>query len=129
MQDQKEFKLLRSSCSIQDILSALTDSNTGISFISRSAPLPQTTFVSAEAILWLMEHVEGVVSEKRAISIMEDMLARNMIRHASGDSKMRFLYGFYLYYIVEKDLSTSSPYQGDRDAFKCDWIEVRNNFC
>ena len=48
-----------------------------------------------------------------------------MIRHASGDFKMRFLYGFYLYYVVEKDSSSnSSPYQGDRDAFKCDWIEV-----
>ena len=50
--------------------------NTGISFITKNAPLPQSTFVSAESILWLMEHVEGVMSEKRAISIMEDMLAR-----------------------------------------------------
>ena len=54
----------------------MTNSNTGITFITRSSPLPQTTFVAAESILWLMEHVEGVGSERRAISIMEDMLAR-----------------------------------------------------
>ena len=68
--------MLRSSCSVQEILEAMTNPNTGLAFITRSAPLPQTTFVSAESILWLMEHVEGVLSERRAISIMEDMLAR-----------------------------------------------------
>ena len=97
--------------------------STGLTFINKNAPLPSTTFVSAEAILWLMEHVESVASERRAISIMEDMLARNMIRHASGDSKFRFLYGFYLYYMVEKD-NNSSSYLGDKYAFNSDWIEV-----
>ena len=123
-QDQKDFKLLRASCTLQDIVEAMLNPNTGLSFICRSAPLPATTFVSAEAILWLMEHVESVASERRAIAIMEDMLARNMVRHASGDAKIRFLYGFHLYYILDKDVGTSSPYQGDGYAFKCDWIEV-----
>ena len=108
----------------QTILEAMKNPNTGLSFICRTAPLPATTFVSAEAILWLMEHVESVASERRAIAIMEDMLARNMVRHASGDAKIRFLYGFHLYYILDKDVGTSSPYQGDGYAFKCDWIEV-----
>jgi len=54
---------------------------------------------------------------------MEQMLARNLIRHCSGDtSRQSFMYGFHLYYVLEKD--HSSPYQGDRFAFKCDWIEV-----
>jgi len=122
-QDQKDFKLLRSSCTIQEILDAMLSPSTGLTFINKNAPLPSTTFVSAEAILWLMEHVESVASERRAISIMEDMLARNMIRHASGDSKFRFLYGFYLYYMVEKD-NNSSSYLGDKYAFNSDWIEV-----
>ena len=79
--------------------------------------------MSAEAVLWLMEHVENISTERKAISIMEQMLARNLIRHCSGDtSRQSFMYGFHLYYVLEKD--HSSPYQGDRFAFKCDWIEV-----
>ena len=97
--------------------------NTGISFVSKTAPLPQSTFVSAEAVMWLMEHVEGVSSEKRAIGIMEQLLDQNCIRHASGDSRVKFRYGFYLYSMVEKD-QPSPAYQGDSLAFSNDWIEV-----
>ena len=80
--------------------------------------------MSAEAVLWVMEHVENISTEKKAISIMEQMLSRNLIRHCSGDTskQQKFMYGFYLYYILEKE--NNSPYQGDRFAFKCDWIEV-----
>ena len=71
-----------------------------------------------------MEHVENVSTEKKAISIMEQMLSRNLIRHCSGDtSRQTFMYGFYLYYILDKE--NSSPYQGNMFAFRCDWIEVR----
>ena len=95
-----------------------------MSFISKSSPLPSNTFLSAEAVLWLMEHVENVSTEKKAISIMEQMLSRNLIRHCSGDtSRQTFMYGFYLYYILDKE--NSSPYQGNMEAFRCDWIEVR----
>ena len=66
-QEQKDFKLLRSSCSMQEILEAMRNPNTGLSFVSKNTTsLPQSTFVSAEAVMWLMEHVEGVTSEKRA---------------------------------------------------------------
>lgn len=122
-QDNKDFKLLRSSCTMQEILEAMRNPNTGISFISKTPPLPNTTFVSVDAIMWLMEHVEGVSSEKRAIAIMEQMLEQHCIRHASGDSRVRFRYGFYLYYLVEKDGSVPA-YQGDSAAFRADWIEV-----
>ena len=97
----------------------------GLSFISKSPPLPPTSFLSAEAVLWLMEHVENVSTEKKAVSIMEQMLSRNLIRHCSGDtSRQTFMYGFYLYYILDKE--NSSPYQGNMEAFRCDWIEVRS---
>ena len=63
--------------------------NTGLSFVSKNTPLPQSTFVSAEAVMWLMEHVEGVTSEKRAIGMMETILDQGSIRHASGDNRIR----------------------------------------
>ena len=80
--------------------------------------------MSAEAVFWVMEHVENISTEKKAVSIMEQMLSRNLIRHCSGDaSRQTFMYGFYLYYILDKE--NSSPYQGNMYAFRCDWIEVR----
>ena len=84
--------------------------------------LPPTTFVSAEAVLWLMEHVEvnfihkksngeiisrflsqGIESEEMAISKLDDMVTNNMIRHASGDTTHKFVYGFYLFYLLSSD--------------------------
>jgi len=122
-QENKDFKLLRSSCTMQEILEAMRNPNTGISFISKTTPLPSTTFVSVDAVMWLMEHVEGVTSEKRAIGMMEQMLEQNYIRHASGDSRVKFRYGFYLYYLPDKDGAVPA-YQGDSVAFRADWIEV-----
>ena len=110
---------------MQDIKEAMLAPGTGLTFISKTSPLPATTFVAAEAILWLMEHVESVAGERRAITIMEDMIAKHIVRHASGDPRARFLYGFHLYFIVEREGSLgSSPYQGDMWAFRSDWIEV-----
>ena len=54
---------------MQEILEAMRNPNTNtrLSIVSKNTPsLPQSTFVSAEAVMWLMEHVEGVTSEKRA---------------------------------------------------------------
>ena len=101
----------------------MCNSITGLSFVSKSPPLPSSTFVSAEAVMWLMEHVEGVTTEKRAIVMMEELVEQNLIRHASGDSRIKFTYGFYLYFIVDKD-ANSNAYQGDYLAFSNDWIEV-----
>ena len=99
---------------------------TGLAFLARNSPLPSTTFVSAEAVMWLMEHVEGVCNEKRGIVMMEQLLEQNYIRHASGDTRVRFRYGFYLYCLVEKDNMGALSYQGDIHAFSNDWIEVRS---
>merc|ERR1719378_1515539 len=38
-QDQKDFKLLRSSCTIQEILDAMLSPSTGLTFINKNAPL------------------------------------------------------------------------------------------
>ena len=126
-QDNKDFKLLRSSCTIQEILDSMRNPNTGLSCISKTSPLPQSTFVSAEAVMWLMEHVEGVSTERRAIAIMEQMMDQNYIRHASGDPEVKFQYGFFLFAFVEKEQAPPS-YQGDSVAFSNDWIEVREAF-
>ena len=92
-QDQKDFRLLRSSCSLGEILEAMKNPNTGLSFLScKNTPLPATTFVSTEAVLWLLEHVEGVVGEREAVALMERMLAAGMVCHGSGNPTHPFLF-------------------------------------
>ena len=45
-QENKDFKLLRSSCTMQKILEAMRNPNTGISFISKTSPLSITTLLA-----------------------------------------------------------------------------------
>ena len=92
---------------------------TGISFISKTPSLPNTTFVSVDAVMWLMGHVEGVTREKRAIGMIEQMLEQNYIRHASGDNRVKFRFVFYLYYLLEKVGGVGVP------AYQCDIVAFR----
>lgn len=130
--EQKDLKLLRSSCTLTEILEAMRNPNTGLCYLTQPnkgggcGVLPPTSFVSGEAVLWLMEHVEGVWGEREAVSVGQRMLDKNMIRHASGDPRHEFIYGFYLYYLVPADLKdpNMNQYHGSVEAFQHDWIEV-----
>ena len=106
--------------------------NTGLSFVcAKSTALPPTTFVSTEAVLWLLEHLEGATSERAALEVMQEMLAAGLVRHASGSTGHPFLYGFYLYYVVERGQDgreVASRYGGDTEAFSSDWVEVGLEF-
>jgi len=130
-QEHKDFKLLRSTCTLAEIQEAMKNPNTGLTFVSKQTVLPSTTFVSAEGVLWLMEHVEGIHSEAKAINLMDEMLSKNMIRHASGDPRQKFVYGFYLFFLLssaEKEQPITSLYGGDLESFQNDWIEVELKF-
>jgi hypothetical protein len=43
----------------------------GVGFLTHHPSLPSCTFVSADAVLWLIRHVEGVLHEEKAVDIME----------------------------------------------------------
>jgi len=97
--------------------------NTGLAFLaSKATTLPPTTFVSTEAVLWLLEHVEGVEGEAAAIEVMQGLLAAGLVCHASGNPSHPFVYGFYLYFVPEG--KERGQYQGDMEAFSSDWVEV-----
>ena len=98
-----QFKLLRAHCTLTEVLEGMQNPTTGLAFLARNSPLPSTTFVAAEAVLWLLDRVEGVTTEARATSMLERMVEQGLVRHASGDPRVRFIYGFYLYYVVQGD--------------------------
>ncbi|XP_057336662.1 GATOR complex protein Iml1 isoform X5 [Microplitis mediator] len=122
-----EMMNLKSNASNIEILEALKNVQSGISFLTPHPSLPSQTFVSADAAQWLNNHIEGGVNIQQAIKIMESMITDKLICHASGDFSKPFVFGFYLYHIVQdKDnYKGSDPLPlGDLQSFENEWVEV-----
>ncbi|XP_071445788.1 GATOR complex protein Iml1 isoform X2 [Hetaerina americana] len=126
-----EIRRLRSSVTNAEILEAMkAPGSAGVGFISQHPGLPSMTFVSADMVLWLMAHVEGVDSSAKAVAIAESMIQKDqLICHASGDFTQPFIVGFYLYHVVqqEKDAQKDPDYVaplGCHESFINEWIEV-----
>lgn len=62
---------LKSTATLSEILEALRNTVTGVGFLTHHPSLPSYTFVSADAVIWLICHVEGVPNEEKAVDIME----------------------------------------------------------
>jgi len=77
----------------------------GVGFFGSHAGLPSCTFSSADAVAWLVNHVDGVTNGAAATAIMVAMLKEKLVCHASGDETHPFIIGFYLYHVCtsEKD--------------------------
>jgi hypothetical protein len=126
---ENEFKLLRSSCSNEEIIETMRSGPSGLTTLPKQEALPNNTFVSADAVVWLIDHVEGVADEATAVKVMSTMLNEELICHASGNPGHPFIHGFYLYFFVTKEKDGGSVYNGDWESFQADWIEVELDFC
>ncbi|XP_057176797.1 GATOR complex protein DEPDC5 isoform X5 [Triplophysa rosa] len=94
---------LSSSSTLMEILEAIKHPTTGVQLLPEQRGLPPNCFVSAEVVHWLVSTVENVATQGIAVEIMQKMLDDGLITHASGDAMRTFVYGFYLYRIVDKD--------------------------
>ncbi|XP_012252064.2 GATOR complex protein Iml1 isoform X6 [Athalia rosae] len=123
-----EVSKLKSNASNAEILEAMRAPHTGIGFLTQHPSLPSLTFVSAEAVQWLNNHIEGGVTVEKAIGIMEGMIRERLICHASGSYDKPFILGFYLYHMVQdKDGQKDKEYfppLGDLQSFENEWVEV-----
>ena len=97
----------------------------GLNFFTRVPGLPPFTFVAYEAIVWLTDRVTGVDTHARATELMETMLDKRLIIHASGDLDHPFVNGFFFFSIVQDITQFSSPYNGDSETFRNDWTEIK----
>lgn len=61
--------LLRTSATTAEILEAMKHPITGIGFLTMQQNLPSQTFVSADAVTWLINHMEGVIAIERGIQV------------------------------------------------------------
>lgn len=132
--EDNEIKKLSEDTSDLEIIQAMKNPQDGLNFLTK-AGWPSCTFISFEAVSWIMEHVEGIVVEQQAITILQNFIDRDLIYHVSRSKEHPFIYGFYLYYIAstnEKDGSRT----WDRDEFnekeaiylfEREWMEVELN--
>ena len=97
----------------------------GLNFFSKAPGLPPFTFIAYEAIIWLTERVNGVDTHAKAIELMETMINKRLIIHASGDLGHPFVNGFFFFTIVQDVAQFSSPYNGDSETFRNDWTEIK----
>ncbi|XP_062284476.1 GATOR1 complex protein DEPDC5 isoform X2 [Scomber scombrus] len=99
---------LSSSSTLMEILEAIKHPTTGVQLLPEQKGLPLNCFISAEVVHWLVNNVEGVVTQGMAVDVMQKMLDEGLVTHASGDAMRTFVYGFYFYRIVgEKDVPSS----------------------
>ncbi|XP_076220694.1 GATOR complex protein Iml1 isoform X2 [Nomia melanderi] len=123
-----EMMKIKSTAPNNEILEAMKHSQSGVGFLTQHPSLPSQTFVSADAVQWLNNHIEGGVTVDGAINIMNGMIQDKLICHASGDFSKPFILGFYLYHVVqdkENQRATDcfSP-TGDLQSFENEWVEV-----
>uniref|UniRef100_UPI00358EC276 GATOR1 complex protein DEPDC5 isoform X3 n=1 Tax=Myxine glutinosa TaxID=7769 RepID=UPI00358EC276 len=121
--------ILSSSSTLLDILEAMKHPTTGLQFLPEQKCLPSNCFVSAEAVYWLINTVDGVPSKHVAIDILQKMLDEKLICHASGDTLRAFIHGFYLYRVTptkdaDKGSRGGSAMPCDPATFQRRWFEV-----
>ncbi|XP_076389057.1 GATOR complex protein Iml1 isoform X7 [Megachile rotundata] len=122
-----ELTKLKNTAPNNEILEAMKHPQTGVGFLTHHPSLPSQTFVSADAVQWLNNHIEGGVTVEGAINIMNGMIQDKLICHASGDFSKPFILGFYLYHIVQDKENQRGDYfspLGDLQSFENEWVEV-----
>ncbi|KAF5306981.1 hypothetical protein FQR65_LT07204 [Abscondita terminalis] len=117
---------LSPSSTYAEIVEAMKHPVTGVSFVTSQQNLPSYTFVSSDAVNWLVAHMEGVSNNSKALQIFDALRKEHIICHASGDFGKNFVFGFYLFYFVQndKDEKDFSPPIGDLQSFENEWLEV-----
>ncbi|XP_071557307.1 GATOR complex protein Iml1 isoform X5 [Temnothorax nylanderi] len=124
----QELTKIKSNATNVEILEAMKHPQTGVGFLTQHPSLPSQTFVSADAIQWLNNHIEGGTGIEQGINIMKGMIQDKLICHASGDFSQPFVLGFYLYHIVQdKENQKAADYSaplGNLQSFENEWVEV-----
>lgn len=70
--------LLKPNASDIEIIEALRNPISGLSFINPQINLPNLSFVTADAVTWLMAHMEGVTTVEKAIQVSIHITVRHL---------------------------------------------------
>jgi len=67
----QELTKIKNNATNLEILEAMKQPQTGVGFLTQHPSLPSQTFVSADAIQWLNNHIEGGIEIEQGINIMK----------------------------------------------------------
>ncbi|XP_057295818.1 GATOR complex protein DEPDC5-like isoform X1 [Hydractinia symbiolongicarpus] len=87
---------------LQDIVQAMLNPKYGLYFLPKQDNLCNNTFISAEAVAWMIKSIDGCHGKHDAVSLGQRLLQGKFIMHASESLWQNFIDGFYLYYIKEE---------------------------
>lgn len=66
--------LLKPNTAGTELVEAMKHPANGLSFINSQQNLPNFTFVTADAVNWLMTHMEGVTSVEKGVQVLKNNL-------------------------------------------------------
>lgn len=70
------------------IVEAMKSPTRGLSFLdSKPNGLPPYTFISLEAVSWVLEQVEGIATDQEAVELLQKMMDERLVCHASGSAR------------------------------------------
>ncbi|XP_060527530.1 GATOR complex protein Iml1 isoform X2 [Cylas formicarius] len=116
--------VLKSDSPGSDIVEAMKHQSHGLSYVSNQHNLPTYAFVAADAVKWVVTHVEDVTAVEEALLVMRRLHGEQLIRHASGDHRIQFVYGSGLFYVVSDRDDRAGSYHADIESFENDFFEV-----
>uniref|UniRef100_A0A2R5L6X3 DEP domain-containing protein n=1 Tax=Ornithodoros turicata TaxID=34597 RepID=A0A2R5L6X3_9ACAR len=119
--EQKKVTTLSTSA---EIVEAMKHQSEGLSFLPQQSGVPQHSFISAEAVCWVKDQVDGIQTEAEAIQLMQKLLSEGYLCHASGVTEHPFVNGFYIYYLPDKNAKGGQTEDADLDAYRNEWFEV-----
>ncbi|KAI8504988.1 GATOR complex protein depdc5 [Branchiostoma belcheri] len=113
------------------IIEAMKDTNTGVGFLPDQRGLPANSFISAEAVAWVSEAVDGVVSHLQAVELLQKLVEDHYIVHASLNPGHPFCNGFFLYCILSEEnrKRDKSCFLSCLPEVWCLWLQVKVLIC
>ncbi|XP_062606005.1 GATOR1 complex protein DEPDC5-like isoform X1 [Saccostrea cucullata] len=123
---QKEVVTLSTSMPSSKLIEAMRDPQTGLPMIPKQTGLPESCFISEEAVDWCIQNIQEVKDISSGITLMQRLQDEHFICHATGNPYHKFIHGFYLYNIVSpKDKPKADAYGPNYNyLFQNEWCEV-----
>lgn len=85
-----ELTKLKNTASNNEILEAMKHPQNGVGFLTQHPSLPSQTFVSADAVQWLNNHIEAGVTVESAINIMNVIIIIMLLVYSEVIGSMYF---------------------------------------
>ncbi|KAF0301331.1 GATOR complex protein DEPDC5 [Amphibalanus amphitrite] len=113
-----------------EVSEALRSPDTGLPFLTRCVHggLPEFTFIAADLVQWVYQHVAGLSSEAEAVAYCKELWNAGLILHASRDAKKPFMNGFCLFCLTSPADGPQLSSAAHQEQFSDYWLEVESQF-